>query len=145
MNLDFRTMTPKPFLELFPALMPLDFLDHQALIGPENKPVLIYPPSRTANYPLLRPSSETANPVDLSSFGPTVFAPLGSIVNARSGDKGDNSNIGFFVRNTDEYPWLQALLTVERLKELLGEDWTRGDKERRVERAEFEGILAVHL
>jgi hypothetical protein len=88
------------------------------------------------------------HPVSLETFGPTQLAPLGSIVHARSGDKANNSNIGFFVQHDDEYPWLQSFLTVPRLKLLFGDDWTDNTEdgaERRVERCEFPKILAVHF
>ena len=39
----------------------------------------------------------------------------------RSGDKGRNANIGVWARSDDGYRWLEAFLTVERLKELLPE------------------------
>lgn len=147
MNLDFRTMDPKPFMEIFPATIPVTHIDHEVSIS--NKAIIkIAPPSNTAIYPTLRPSYETSNPIDLSTFGPTEKAPLGSIVHARSGDKANNSNVGFFVRNEDEYPWLKNFLTVERIKWLFGEDWQSGTNsgvERRVERCEFPNIFAVHL
>lgn len=143
MNLDFRTMDPKPFMEMFPAVIPIQAIDHQALIG--KRAIQVAPAAKTAFYPIIRPSYETRTPLDLKSFKPTKAVPLGTIVHARSGDKANNSNVGFFVRYEDEYPWLQSLLTVEKLKDLLGDDWTRGDKSRRVERCEFPNLLAVHL
>lgn len=143
MNLDFRTMDPKPFMEIFPATIPLSSIQHQALV--REKTIEISVPIKTALYPVIRPSYETASPVDLDSFGPFESVPLGSIVHARSGDKANNSNIGFFVRHEDEYPWLKNFLTVERLKKLFGDDWSKGDSNRRVERCEFPNILAVHL
>jgi hypothetical protein len=144
MNLDFRTMDPKPFMEIFPALIPVSALTHQALVGPSTNPTVISipGPSRTGSYPVTRPSYETADPVHLTTFGPTERAPLGSIVHARSGDKANNSNVGFFVRNVDEYGWLCSLLTLQKIEELFGRDW---NKETRVERVEFRNILAVHL
>ena len=143
MNLDFRTMEPKPFMEMFPAVIPIQAIDHKVLVG--QKAIPIPPPVKTALYPVIRPSYETKTPRDLALFGPTKSAPLGSIVHARSGDKANNSNVGFFVRNADEYPWLQSLLTVKKLKDLFGDDWTTGDTSRRVERCEFPNLLAVHL
>jgi hypothetical protein len=143
MNLDFRTMDPKPFMEIFPVTIPLSALSHQVLV--KEKIIDISAPMQTAQYPAVRPSSETLNYVDVNSFGPVEAAPLGSIVHARSGDKANNSNIGFFVRHEDEYPWLQNFLTVDRLKVLFGDDWIKGDPNRRVERCEFPNILAVHL
>lgn len=144
MNLDFRTMDPKPFMEIFPALIPLSLVQHRVDLG-KGHMLEIPSPSKTAEYPTERPSYETEVPIDLSTLGPAVKAPLGSVVHARSGDKADNSNIGFFVRHGDEYPWLQTLLTVEKLKELFGQDWFKCNPSRRVERVEFPGILAVHL
>ncbi len=47
--------------------------------------------------------------------------PLGTVAGARSGDKGPNANVGFWVRSYDEYRWLESELTVSRIKELLDE------------------------
>ncbi|KAK5175648.1 uncharacterized protein LTR77_000787 [Saxophila tyrrhenica] len=139
MNLDFRTMDPKRFMEIFPCLMRQDAIQHQVLVGGET--IDIPPPAKTATYDVIRPSYETESPVRLSSFGETVQKPLGSIVHARSGDKVDNSNVGFFVRHEDEYPWLQSLMTVDKFKQLLGDDYA----EQRVERVEFPLLNAVHF
>ncbi|KAK1621832.1 hypothetical protein BDP81DRAFT_335929 [Colletotrichum phormii] len=144
MSLDFRTMDPKPFMEIFPALIPQSAIDHQVLLG-SGELISIAPPQSTAVYKVERPSADTFEQIDIISLGPTEFAPLGSIVHARSGDKADNSNVGFFVRNEDEYPWLRTILTVGRLKQLLGDDWYKNNPERRVERVEFPGINAVHF
>lgn len=143
MNLDFRTMDPKPFMEIFPVIFPLDKINHRVKLS--NGRTIQAPPSpETRKYPVQRPSYETQTPIALSEFGQTQRAPLGSIVHARSGDKADNSNVGFFVRNQDEYPWLQSFLTVPRLKELFADDWPK-DKQPAVERCEFPNILAVHF
>ena len=111
----------------------------------QGDPILIPAPKKTAIYPTIRPSYETADPVELATFGPTRPAPLGSVVHARSGDKADNSNVGFFVRHEDEYPWLRSLLTVGKIKELFGEDWLGREGGGQVERCEFGKLLAVHL
>lgn len=148
MNLDFRTMDPKPFMEIFPATIDRKFLNHRIKVLPGETEISIYPSPATTKPPTQRPSYETLHPVPLSEFGPTQQAPLGSIMHARSGDKANNCNIGFFVRHEDEYPWLQSFLTVSCLKELFGDDWSddpANDTERRVERCEFPNILAVHF
>ncbi|WDK10908.1 hypothetical protein CGRA01v4_02187 [Colletotrichum graminicola] len=144
MSLDFRTMDPKRFMEIFPALTPQSTIDHRVLLGTGDS-IAVPRPENIATYKVLRPSADTADPIDLFSLGPTEFAPLGSIVHARSGDKADNSNVGFFVRNEDEYPWLRTLLTVSRLKQLLGDDWFNNNPDQRLERVEFPGINAVHF
>ncbi len=45
--------------------------------------------------------------------------PLGTLVGARSGDKGGNANLGVWVRSLAEFEWLDQYLTVERLAQLL--------------------------
>ncbi len=139
MNLDFRTMDPKPFMEIYPCLMQQNAIQQQVLIG--DQVFEIQPPRTTANYPVVRSSYETASPIDITTLGQTVRAPLGSVVHARSGDKADNSNCGFFVRNQDEYAWLQSLMTVDKFKQLLGGDYAG----QRVERVEFPCLNAIHL
>jgi hypothetical protein len=42
---------------------------------------------------------------------------LGSFAFARSGDKGDGSNVGVFVTNPKDYELIKAQLTVERVKQ----------------------------
>jgi len=156
MNLDFRTMDPKPFMEIFPATIPLSVINHRVILHePGNsspKEFPISPPTKTQTYSVLRHSSETAAPVDLSikPYGATKYVPLGSIVHARSGDKANNSNVGFFVRHQDEYPWLQSTLSISKIKELLGDDWLAHEqkesgREKRIERCEFPNIWAVHF
>ncbi len=53
--------------------------------------------------------------------GPTRIEPLGTLVGARSGDKGGNANLGVFVRTDDAWAWLDSFLSVDRLRELLPE------------------------
>lgn len=102
-----------------------------------------------------RESYETENAVNLSSFGPTIRARLGDVVLARSGDKGGNANIGFFIPTAlpSAYPsgsslyaetwdWLRSLLSVTKLKQMFGESWS---EKFFVERVEFKKIRAVHF
>jgi hypothetical protein len=53
--------------------------------------------------------------------GPTVDAPLGRVVGTRSGDKGGDANLGVFSRSDVAWRWLDATLTVDRLRALLPE------------------------
>jgi hypothetical protein len=53
--------------------------------------------------------------------GATVPMPLGTLVGARSGDKGGNANVGVWARRDDHYRWLFQYLTVERMGLLLPE------------------------
>ncbi|GGK52009.1 acyclic terpene utilization AtuA family protein [Nocardia camponoti] len=68
----------------------------------------------------LAPVAEPQLPAS-PAIGETTRAPLGSIVLARSGDKGGDANIGLWVRTDAQWEWLVNTLTVEKLKELLPE------------------------
>ncbi|MEQ4305003.1 acyclic terpene utilization AtuA family protein [Plantactinospora sp. B6F1] len=56
--------------------------------------------------------------------GSTRRAPLGTVVGARSGDKGGDANLGVWARSDAGYRWLHGWLTVERLRTLLPETAT---------------------
>jgi hypothetical protein len=57
-----------------------------------------------------------------SGLGPgTLRVPLGSVVGARSGDKGGDANVGVWARTDRSHSWLTRWLTVERFQELLPE------------------------
>jgi hypothetical protein len=80
--------------------------------------------SRSAITPA--PSTRPLEPVDEPSVaafaaGPTRPVPLGTVVDARSGDKGGSANVGVWVRDEAAWPWLASTLTVARLRELLPE------------------------
>jgi hypothetical protein len=47
--------------------------------------------------------------------------PLGSLVGARSGDKGGNANVGLWARDPAAFAWLREELTVQRFRALLPE------------------------
>jgi hypothetical protein len=52
---------------------------------------------------------------------PVARAPLGTIIGARSGDKGGNANVGLWAGRGTHYVWMRDYLTVERMAELLPE------------------------
>lgn len=53
--------------------------------------------------------------------GATKRVPLGTIIGARSGDKGGNANVGLWAQNDAGYAWLAEYLSVTRFKQLLPE------------------------
>jgi len=71
---------------------------------------------------------------------PTVRLPIGRVLGARSGDKGGNANLGLWARSEQAYAWMSATLTVERLKELLGEV-----RDLDIERHEFPNLLGLNF
>ena len=90
-------------------------VEHMAVL-PDGRRVAIEPP----------PASQELAGVDEPSaaaaiFGRTRSVPLGTVVGARSGDKGGSANIGVWARDPRAWPWLAGTLTVERLRELLPE------------------------
>jgi Acyclic terpene utilisation family protein AtuA len=76
----------------------------------------IAPATRTAEL------SEVADPVLPEPLpGPARRAPLGTVVAARSGDKGGDANLGVWARSQDGWRWLANFLTVSEFRRLLPE------------------------
>lgn len=142
LSMDWRTMEPRPYVKYFPALieqsrvpLSVEFVGSpgKLFVGPRES-------SLCESEPVVQPNYEP-----LGSFGiyaSTVSRPLGDLVFARSGDKGGNANVGFWVRDAESWPWLQLFLTTPRLIDLLGDDW---DDRYSVERCEFPELWAVHF
>jgi hypothetical protein len=53
--------------------------------------------------------------------GPHVRVPLGTLIGARSGDKGGNANVGLWARDDEAWRWLDGELTLDRFRDLLPE------------------------
>jgi hypothetical protein len=130
----------------WPALVPADLIyqevvvdgDH-AIVEPLTPPFGGWPERRAPLAPARSPvhrgiSTDEGRPV------PTVRAPLGRVVGARSGDKGGNANLGVWTRTAEAYQWIDAFLSMERLKVLLPE--TSG---LHVRRYPLPNILAVNF
>ncbi|OIW28422.1 DUF1446-domain-containing protein [Coniochaeta ligniaria NRRL 30616] len=141
---DLRQTVPKPYYEYWVSLLPQAELRHRVhlLFGEDNRIVDMPAPAQTRVYPRRQPSYETASPLPLDSWGETARAPLGHVVYGRSGDKASDCNVGFFVRNDDEWDWLRSLLTVDKIKELLGPHEYKGKP---IDRFEIPGVRAVHF
>lgn len=126
-HLDLRQGFPKPIQEYFVTLLPQADVAHRVHLLSSGQTVDIPPPPQTKEYPAQQPSEAVARDVTETDFGPTTTGPLGWIVHARSGDKGSNANVGFWVRHRDEWDWLRSLLSTETLKRLLADEY-RGKK-----------------
>ena len=72
--------------------------------------------------------------------GPATVARLGRVLGTRSGDKGGDANLGVFARTDVGWAWLDDMLTVERLHELLPETATLV-----TERYRFPAIRSVNF
>ena len=71
--------------------------------------------------PGLREPSPEVGPARPGLGEPTVEVALGVFLGTRSGDKGGDANLGVYARSDAGWDWLDAELTVERLRELLPE------------------------
>jgi len=140
---DMRQAEGKPYYEYWVTLFPQSEINHQVhLLFGDNKITKIDTPKVTKTHPRQQESYETKNPVDLSSWGETVRAPLGYVVLGRGGDKASDCNNGFFVRNDDEWDWLRSMFTIEKMIELLGPEEY---KNKPIDRFEIPGLKAVHF
>ena len=119
---DTRQGVPKPYYEYFVTLIPQSEVKHIAVVPSKQLRIEIPPPTDTLDFVSEQSGYETDNPIQLDTMGPFVRAPLGHIVHARSGDKGSDANVGFFVRNADEWDWLRSVLSVTKIRELLADD-----------------------
>jgi hypothetical protein len=90
-------------------------VEHTAVL-PDGTRVAIAPAASTLP---LEPAASPSVPAWTSE--PTCSVPLGTVVDARSGDKGGAANVGVWVRDETAWPWLVSTLTVARLRELLPE------------------------
>jgi hypothetical protein len=105
----------------WPALLPQSEVRH----------IVKTPDGKTHEIPLPPAFSTAENagsslahdqpPADALADEPTEEAPLGLLFDARSGDKGDNANVGLWARDDAAFAFLRRTLTAERLRALLPE------------------------
>lgn len=84
----------------------LQISDSAALDRPHS-PLPSPGPSRATRCP----HAQQPNFSPAQEYGPTKLVGLGRVVHARSGNNGSKTNVGLWVRHTDEHAWLCALLT----------------------------------
>lgn len=144
LGMDWRTMEPKPYVRYFPALIPQEVLPNLTVHFISGEEYAVPQPDfkemRAISESTLAISPALANPP--STNGRLIRRPLGDLFFARSGDKGGNANVGFWVRDPEGFSFAQAYLTVPKLIELLADDW---DAQYSVERCEFPHLNAVHF
>ena len=146
-SLDMRTAIPKSILAMYPALYSQNSLHETITIldkekGEFGEAIDVGHPPRYEALERRENVPTTSNSRSLSKFGPTKALRLGDIVLGRSGDKGSNLNVGFFVRSPKAWEWLRSFLCSKKMIELMGEDWS---DDYFLERVEFPNIFAVHF
>ncbi|KAK6996976.1 hypothetical protein R3P38DRAFT_3221513 [Favolaschia claudopus] len=138
-HLDGRMGVPRPVYEYFVTKLEQTEVRHAAHMH-DGRVVEVPPPTVTRVFDRRQPSDPGVS-LKGGQFGETTRAPLGMIAHARSGDKGSDSNVGFFVSDPEQYEWLRRLLTVTTMKELLGGEYNRKE----IDRFELPNIYAVHF
>ncbi len=128
-----------PFGTYWPTHDPQAALAHTVVHGDGRREVVPAPAVSKGEATSQSQSQPPALGAELD-FGPTVDAALGSIVQARSGDKGGSANVGLWVDNDDAYDWLRATMTVDRVHALLPE--TAG---MRIDRYELPNLRAINF
>ncbi len=106
--------SPSPVVRLFSCLIDPVRLTQRVSIDAQD---LGFEPQHVgqANTPI-QPTGTHANEVaDASSAGPRVRVPLLRLAHGRSGDKGDNANIGVIARSPAAYAFLCDWLTPQRV------------------------------
>jgi hypothetical protein len=106
----------RPYGVYEPALIPAELVPQEVvLVGSET---VIVDSAIPAEEAAVRPAPAPSVAIPK---GPSVRAPLGKVLGARSGDKGGDANLGVFTRTDEAWAWLDSFLTIERLRELLPE------------------------
>ena len=146
---DLRQSTAKSYWEYFVTTISQSacrnrvHLLYEPTDGSANILAIPLPPLTQSYGP--QKSYETSDGVALESFGPTTMAPLGYIALSRSGDKASDANVGLFIAHDaddEQWNWLRSLMTIDRLKNLLGPHEYSGG---RIDRFEMKNIRAVHF
>jgi Acyclic terpene utilisation family protein AtuA len=108
----------------WPVLVPRDLVEEVVVHDDgRREPLRSAPRNWPANpvEPVASGSSAHSGGRGDTDWGPTERVPLGSVAGARSGDKGPNANVGFWVTTDVAFEWLREALTVDRLRDLLEE------------------------
>ena len=122
----------------WPAVMPNELVRHEAVL-PDGSRIAVEPPKETTDKPPQQAKLRNFADAGPASNG-TLRAPLGTLVGARSGDKGGNANIGVWAETDAAYGWLSRGLTVDKLRDLLPET-----ADLRIDRHELPNIRALNF
>lgn len=140
--MDFRTAQPIAFLAYYPAVIKQSNLEESINFIDSPESIRSYSTGHPPQYQEIGPR-ESFDPPEKKIFqGPTKQVRLGDIALGRSGDKGANLNVGFFVKNPVHWAWFQSYMTMGRMKQITGNDWRDSYF---IERVEFPHINAVHF
>jgi hypothetical protein len=132
-----QARTPWPRIDYWPALLPAEVVPHRAVLD-DGSVRDAPPPSRWATPEETAQGSHPEPEATRPTTGPRV--ELGTFAYARAGDKGGNSNVGFWVPDPAHWEWLRTTLSTDGLLGLMPEA-----KDCEVVRHEFPNLRAVHF
>jgi hypothetical protein len=127
-------------VRLFSFLIPKTELSITVTLDEETQPVIIVTEGGFDSTTLPR----LAIPEDEPFAGETVTVPLIKLAWGRSGDKGNNCNIGIIARKPEYLPYIRAALTTDSVMRYMAHTF-EGAKNPRVERFELPGFNAINL
>lgn len=107
---------PSEYGVYWPTIVPADVVIQTAVLPDGTRVDVPHPPGEA-----LHDVAPETRSVSSHDWGSTVHRPLGSVVGARSGDKGGNANVGLWARNDLTWAWFVQFLSVERMRKLLPE------------------------
>jgi hypothetical protein len=112
-----------PYGVYWPALVPAEEVEHVVVHADGRREVV--PHARPATTPPIMEFSHAPHaqrPRDNSMIdGEVRRVPLGTLIGARSGDKGGNANVGFWARTDEAAAWLLSWLDEKAFRALLPE------------------------
>jgi hypothetical protein len=124
----------------WPTLVDRDAVDEVVVHADGHRVSIEAPPSPSPSAPAPGPPSSGAGSSHPGAGGTTRRLPLGTVIGARSGDKGGNANVGLWARDAAGFAWLRDLLTVDELRTLLPEAATLA-----VDRYELPNLWALNF
>jgi hypothetical protein len=108
----------EPYGVYWPALIPANSVTQLVTIDGAMRPVQVPEAGPTSDDP---PVPSRPAVLQTVPSGEARRVPFGTIVGARSGDKGGNANVGVWTRDPAAYPWLAGFLTESKIRDLLPE------------------------
>lgn len=115
-GIDTGTRSASAYGAYWPAILPQETLDHVAVLEDGTRVPVAGPPSFGSVE-----QGKTGLAPSTRDWGPTRRAPLGLFLDARSGDKGADGNVGIWAHEETAYQWLAETLDVDQIKVILPE------------------------
>lgn len=128
-----------PVVRLFSCLIPKGRIQPEIGIGGVQHSV----PGATVGEDIAAPAPVT--PCDALPAGATETVPLIALAFARSGDKGNNANIGVIARHPDYLPFIRAALTPQTVAAHFAHYLQGPDREGQVERFDLTGVHGLNF